>query len=106
MGLAEYLSKTIPIISSSLELLFDRYSINTSNTKSADVVPIWQRNHSVSSPVSSHPYTFTNSIVPNTESIESNSITDDLSCGSGESLVDTILSILKDVTSLFYYIRY
>jgi len=37
VGLAEYLAKAIPIISSSLELLFDRYSINTSNTKSADI---------------------------------------------------------------------
>ena len=46
------------------------------------------------SAVNSHQYTFTNSTVPNTEPIISNSIFDDLSCGSGESLVDT-LSISK-----------
>ena len=61
----------------------------------ADVVPIWQRNNAVRSSVSSHQYTLTNSIVPNTEPIVSNSTSDDLSCGSGESLVDTTLSILK-----------
>jgi hypothetical protein len=49
----------------------------------------------VSSPVSSHKSTFTNSNVPNTEPLLSNSTFDDLSCGSGESLVDITLSILK-----------
>ncbi|KAG4086356.1 hypothetical protein H8356DRAFT_1340014 [Neocallimastix lanati (nom. inval.)] len=46
-------------ISSSLELLF----------KSADVVPIWQRNSAVRSPVNSHQYTLTNNTIPNTELI-------------------------------------
>jgi len=68
-----------------------------------DVIPIWQRNSAVSSPVNSHQCTFTNSTVPNTEPIISNSIFDDLSCGSGESLLDTTLPILKNVTSFFYY---
>ncbi|KAG4086353.1 hypothetical protein H8356DRAFT_1434561 [Neocallimastix lanati (nom. inval.)] len=68
---------------SSLELLFERFSKNTFITKSADVVPKWQRNSAVRSPVNSHQYTFTNSTVPNTEPIVR------------ESLVDTTLSILK-----------
>ena len=68
---------------------------NTFITKSADIVSIWQRNTAVRSPVNSHQYTFTNSTVPNTEPIVSNSTFDDLSCGSGESLVETTLSILK-----------
>jgi len=35
-----------------------------------------------------------------------NPIFDDLSCGSGESLVDTTLFIFKNVISLFYYFRF
>ena len=97
---------TIPIVSSSLELLFERFSKNTFITKNADVIPIWQRNSTVRSPVNSHQYTLTNSIFPNTEPIVSNSTFDDLSCDSGESLVDTTLSIFKDVASLFYYVRF
>ena len=89
----EYLANTIPIISSSLELLFERFSKNTFITKSVDVVPIWQRNNAVRNPVNSHQYTLTNSTVPNTVPIESNSTFDDLSCASGESLVDTTLFI-------------
>ena len=38
---------------------------------------------------------FTNSTVPNKEPIVRNSIFEDLSCDSGESLVDTTRSILK-----------
>jgi len=91
-GLAEYLANTIPIISSSLELLFERFSQNTFITKSADVVPIWQRNSADRSLVNSHQYIFTNSIVPNIEPLVSDSTCDDLSCGSRESLVDTTLS--------------
>ena len=94
-GLAEYLANTILIISSFLELLFERFSKNTFITKSDNVIPIWQRNSAVRSPINSHQYTLTNSTVPNTESIVNNSIFDDLSCGSGESLVDTTLSILR-----------
>ena len=58
-------------------------------------MPTWHRNSAVSSPVNSHQYTFTNSTVPNPEHIVSNSTFDDLSFGSGESLVDITLSILK-----------
>jgi hypothetical protein len=64
-------------------------------TKSALVAPIWQRNSAISSPVNSHQYIFTTSTVPNKDPIVSNSTFDDLSCGTGESLVDTILSNLK-----------
>ena len=95
VGLEEYLANTISIISSSLELLFEWFSENTFITKSADVVSIWQRNSAVRSPVNSHQYTFSNSTVPNTEPIIINLIFDDLSCGSGKSLVDTTLSISK-----------
>jgi len=49
----------------------------------------------VSNPINSHRYTFINSTFPNTELIVSNSIFNDLSCGLGESLVDTTLSLLK-----------
>ena len=40
MGLAEYLANTMPIISSSLEFLFERFS---KKTLSSPKVPIWQR---------------------------------------------------------------
>ena len=91
---AKYLVNTIPIISSSLELLFERFSKNTFITKSV-VIPIWQSNNAVKSSVNSHQYTFTNNTAPITEPIVSNSTFDDLSCASGERLVDTSLSILK-----------
>ena len=71
MRLAEYLANTIPMIRSSLELLFERFSKNTFITKSADDVPIWQRINAIRSPVNSHQYTLTNSTVPNTEPIVS-----------------------------------
>ena len=74
MVLAEYLANTISIISSSLDLLFERLGKNTFISKSDDVVPIWQRNSAVRSPVNSHQYIFTNSTVPNAEPIISNSI--------------------------------
>jgi len=54
--------------------------------------------------LNSHQYTFTNSTVPNTETLISNSTFDDLSCGSGESLVDTPLSIFKDVNFIVFII--
>jgi len=87
------------ITSSSHELLFERFSKNPFITKSADVVPIWQRNVTVRSPVNSHQYIFTNNT--NTEPLVSNSIFDDLSCGSWESLVNTTQSILKTLLLCF-----
>jgi len=42
-----------------------------------------KNNNAVSSSVNSHQYTFTNSTVSKTEPVISNSIFDDLSCGSG-----------------------
>jgi len=45
-GLAAFLTKITPIISSSMKLLFDRFSKTLTVIKSADVVPIWQRNFS------------------------------------------------------------
>ena len=106
MGLAEYLANTLPIISSPLELFFERFNKSTFITKSADIVPIWQGNSAVGSPVNSHQYTFTNSTVPNKELIVSNSTFDDLSCGSKESLVDTALSILKMIFLCFNIFRF
>jgi len=47
-------------------------------TKSANVVPIWQRNSSVRSPINSHQYTLTNSTIPNKEPSINNSTFDDL----------------------------
>jgi len=49
----------------------------------------------VRSPINSHQYTFTNNTVSNIEPLVSNSTFNDLSCGSGESLVDTTFSISK-----------
>ena len=46
-GLAAFLTKITPIISSSMKLLFDRFSKTPTVIKSADVVPIWQRNFSI-----------------------------------------------------------
>ena len=106
VGLAEYLANKIPIINSSLELFFKRFRKNTFITKSANVLPIWQRNNAVRSPVNSHQYTLIKSTVPSAEPIVSNSTFDDLSFGSGESLVDTTLSILKMLLPLFYYFRF
>jgi len=74
VGLGEYLANTIPIISSYLGLLFKRFSKNIFITKSADVLPIWQRNGVVRSPINSHQYTFNNSTIPNKEPIVSNSL--------------------------------
>ncbi|OUM60033.1 hypothetical protein PIROE2DRAFT_14288 [Piromyces sp. E2] len=45
-GLAAFLTKTIPIISSSMKLLFDRFSKTPNVIKSADVVSIGHRNFS------------------------------------------------------------
>ena len=43
VGLAEFLSKTIPIISSSFELLFDKYRLI--QTRRVDVVPIGHKSN-------------------------------------------------------------
>ena len=75
-GLAAFLTKTIPIISSSMKLLFDRFSKTPNVIKSADVVPIGQRN------LSQVPYSGSNAINLSNENIND----------SRESLVDTTLS--------------
>ena len=86
-GLAVFLTKTIPIISSSMKLLFDRFSKTPNVIKSADVVPIGHRN-SLS--------------IPYTESSASNSSNEN-SNDSWESLVDTTLSYLM---LLLYFISF
>jgi len=78
-GLAAFLTKITPIISSSIKLLFDRFSKTPTVIKSADVVPIWQRNFSTI------PYTGSNASSSTNESIND----------SWESLVDTTLSYLN-----------
>jgi len=75
-GLAAFLTKITPIISSSMKLLFDRFSKTPTVIKSADVVPIWQRNFSTI------PYTGSNTSSSTNESIND----------SWESLVNTTLS--------------
>ena len=80
MGLAEFLTSAIPIISSSFELLFDRYSKIPNLTKRVDVVLIRHTDNTGSSSISTKG-----------ECRLSSSINDE----SGESLVDTTLSILK-----------
>ena len=88
VGLAEFLTSAIPIISSSFELLFDRYCKIPNLSKSVDVVLIRHNDNTGSSSISTKD-----------ESRPSSSINDE----SGESLVDTTLSILKNVTSKFYF---
>ena len=73
LGLAQFLTKSIPIISSSMELLFDRFSKTSIVTESVDVVPIRHRNSHI-------PYT--------------GSIAVENSIDSWESLVDTTLSFM------------
>jgi len=80
VGLAEFLTSAIPIISSSFELLFDRYCKISNLTKSVDVVLIRHNDNTGSSSISTEG-----------ESRLNSSINDE----SGESLVDTTLSILK-----------
>jgi len=86
--LAEFITSAIPIISSSFELLFDRYCKIPNLSKSVDVVLIRHNDNTGSSSISTKD-----------ESRPSSSINDE----SGESLVDTTLSILKNVTSKFYF---
>jgi len=78
VDLAEFLTSAIPIISNSFELLFDRYSKIPNLTKSVDVVLIRHNDNTGSSSISAKG-----------ESRLSSSIKDE----SGESLVDTTLSI-------------
>jgi len=80
VGLMKFLTSAIPIISSSFELLFDRYSKLPNLTKSVDVVLIRHNDNTGSSSISTKG-----------ESRLSSSINDE----SGESLVDTTLSILN-----------
>ena len=86
VGLAKFFTKTIPIISSSFELLFDKYCKIPITTRSVDVVPIGHRHN-------------TNRIIPNTGSSNLPSISPATENGNidelRESLVDTTLSILK-----------
>jgi len=91
VGLAEFLTWAIPIISSSIELLFDRFSKIPNLTKSVDVIPISYNDN-----------TGTSSISTKCESRPSSSINDE----SGENLVDTTLSILKMLLLgfIFFYL--
>jgi len=73
LGLAEFLTKSMPIISSSMELLFDRFSKTPIVTESVDVVPIRHRNSHI-------PYTGSETV--------------DNGLDSWESLVATTLSLL------------
>ena len=73
MGLAEFFTKSIPIISSSMELLFDKFSKTSIVTESVDVVPIRHRNNHI-------PFTGSNAV--------------ENSLDSWESLVDTTLFLL------------
>ena len=86
----KFLTSAIPIISSSFELLFDRYSKVPNLTKSVDIVLIRHNDNTGSSSISTKG-----------ESLLIGSINDE----SGESLVDTTLSILKcyfQILFLFY----
>jgi len=80
VGLAEFLTSAIPIISSSFELLFDRYCKIPNLSKSVDVVLIRHNDNTGSASISTKD-----------ESCPSSSINDE----SRESLMDTTLSILK-----------
>jgi len=98
VGLAEFLSKTMPIISSSFELLFDKYRLI--QTRSVDVVLIGHRSNVT--------YNSINDNVPNTRSPNStisgivnigDSIMDDLR----ESFSGHHTIYFTDVTSKFYF---
>jgi len=71
-----FLTKITLIINNYMKLLFDRFSKTPTLIKSADVVPIWQRNFSTI------PYTGSNTSSSTNESIND----------SWESLVNTTLS--------------
>jgi len=76
VGFAEFLTSAIPIISSSFELLFDRYCKIPNLSKSVDVVLIRHKDNTGSASISTKD-----------ESRPSSSINDE----SGESLVDTTI---------------
>ena len=80
VGLAEFLTNAIPIISSSFELLFDRYCKISNLTKSVGIILIRHNDNTGSSFISTK-----------VESRFSSSINDEY----GESLLDTTLFILK-----------
>jgi len=73
LSLAEFLTKSMPIISSSVELLFDRFSKTPIVTESIDVLPIRHRNSHI--------------LYTGSESVDNG-------LDSWESLVATTLSLL------------
>jgi len=81
----EFLTSAIPIISSSFELLFDRYCKIPDLSKSVDVVLIRHNDNTRSASISTK-----------YESRPSSSINDE----SGESLVDTTLSYFPIIKML------
>ncbi len=64
LGLAQFLIKSMPNISSSLELHFDRFSKTSIVTKRVDIVPIRHKNYHI-------PFTESNSVVNSLDSWES-----------------------------------
>jgi len=80
VGLAEFLTSAIPIISSWFELLFDRYSKILNLIKSVDVVLIKHNDNTRSSSISTK---------------GESHLSSSKNHKSWESLVDTALSILK-----------
>ena len=97
VGLADFLTKSIPVISSSFKLLFDKYCKIT--TRSVDVVPIRHRSNVINSNIN-------NNIL---DTGPSNSLTHSSISNEdrlGESLVDTTLSILKMLLLSFIFISF
>jgi len=93
VGLAEFLTSAIPIISSSFELLFDRHSKIPNLTKRVDVILIRHNNNTGSSSISTKG-----------ESFLSSSLDDESREFSGHHTIS-----FKDVTSIgfitFLFIR-
>ncbi|OUM68887.1 hypothetical protein PIROE2DRAFT_66885, partial [Piromyces sp. E2] len=87
VGFAEFLTNAIPIISSSFELLFDKYCKIPITTRSVDVVPIGHIFNNIDININN---IITNTGSSNLLSSTGNSNEDELR----ESLVDTTLSIL------------
>jgi len=86
VGFAEFLTSTIPIISSSFELLFNWYCKIPNLTKSVDVVLVRHNNNTGSSSISTK---------------DESRLSSSINYESGESLVDTTLSILKMLLQSF-----
>jgi len=63
VGLAEFLTSPIPIISNSFELLFDRYSKIPNLNKSVDVVPIRHNDNTGSSSISMKGESYLSSVI-------------------------------------------